>query len=214
MKKDGEPMNKPDLRETFVSAKTEFEGKIITVEQWMVRLPDGRLANREIVKHNGAACVVPLDSQNMVTLVQQHRVAIDRMTLEVPAGKLDHPGEDPFLCAQRELEEETGLQAAKWKKLAHVVTTPGFCTERIAVYLATELTQAAAHADEDEFLNIVKMPLQEAVFLVESGQIEDAKTCLALLLAQQHTNKQPYLWQDAGHRLAGTTRDCYPQAKG
>lgn len=207
-------MNNQDLRETFVSSKKEFEGKIIKVEQWTVRLPDGRLANREIVKHNGAAAVVPLDKNNMVTLVQQHRVAIDRMTLEVPAGKLDAIDEDPFECAQRELEEETGLVAAKWQKLAHVVTTPGFCTERIAIYLATELTQTAAHADEDEFLNLVKMPLQEAIMMVESGQIEDAKTCLALLLAQQHTKQQPFLWQEQGHRLTNPPKDCYPQAQG
>ncbi len=206
-------MNEQDLRETFISSKTEFTGKIITVEQWRVSLPNGQEAGREIVKHNGAAAVVPVDSRGMVTLVQQHRVAIDRITLEIPAGKLDAPDEDPFLCAKRELEEETGLIAGKWQKMAHVVTTPGFCTERIALYLATELTQAKAHTDPDEFLNLVKMPLNEAVLLVESGQIEDAKTCLALLMAHRALNQPVHLWQE-GAKPNCQGKDCYPQAKG
>lgn len=206
-------MNEQNLRETFISSKTEFTGKIITVEQWRVSLPNGQEAGREIVKHNGAAAVVPVDSRGMVTLVQQHRVAIDRITLEIPAGKLDAPDEDPFLCAKRELEEETGLIAGKWQKMAHVVTTPGFCTERIALYLATELTQAKAHTDPDEFLNLVKMPLNEAVLLVESGQIEDAKTCLALLMAHRALNQPVHLWQE-GAKPNCQGKDCYPQAKG
>ena len=206
-------MNEQALKETFLSSKTEFKGKIITVEQWRVALPNGQEAGREIVKHNGAAAVVPVDSRGMVTLVQQHRVAIDRITLEVPAGKLDAPDEDPILCAKRELEEETGLIAAKWQKMAHVVTTPGFCTERIALYLATGLTQAKQHMDPDEFLNLVKMPLNEAVMMAETGQIEDAKTCLALLMAHRILNQPSYLWQEGAHNKL-SSKDVYPQAKG
>ncbi|MDI9521067.1 MAG: NUDIX hydrolase [Bacillota bacterium] len=206
-------MNEKDLKETFLSSKTEFVGKIITVEQWRVSLPNGQEAGREIVKHNGAAAVVPVDSRGIVTLVKQHRVAIDRITLEVPAGKLDAPDEDPFLCAKRELEEETGLVAGKWQKMAHVVTTPGFCTERIALYLATDLTQGRQHMDPDEFLNLVKMPLNDAVMMVEAGQIEDAKTCLALLMAHRILNQPSYLWQEGAHSKA-SFKDAYPQAKG
>ncbi len=172
-------------KETVLTSETVFDGHIMTVETWQVRLPDGREASREIVLHKGAAAVVPVDYQGYVTLVRQHRVAIDEMLLEIPAGKLDFAGEDPFACARRELEEETGLVAAKWQKLAHVVTTPGFCTERIALYLATELRQASPHPDADEFLNVVKMPLSEAVAWVNQGKITDAKTCLGLLMAQQ-----------------------------
>lgn len=206
-------MQSNEFAETVLSRKREFEGRVITVEQWQVRLPDGREAGREIVLHNGAAAVVPLDHQHRVTLVRQHRVAIGRTTLEIPAGKLDSPGEDPFDCARRELEEETGLVAGKWQKLAHVVTTPGFCTERIALYLATDLKQAQAHTDPDEFISLVRLPLSEAVLMVENGEIEDAKTCLALLLAQHAVFQGAFRWQEnsARHQMPGSH---YPQAQG
>ena len=112
-------MDERMYKETVERCETVFRGKIMTVETWQVRLPDGRPAEREIVLHKGAAAVVPVDMQGYVTLVRQHRVAIDEMLLEIPAGKLDFEGEDPFACAQRELEEETA-GAAKWQKLAHV----------------------------------------------------------------------------------------------
>lgn len=205
-------MHEHELREKVIAKQTEFEGRVITVQQWRVALPDGREAGREVVLHNGAAAVVPLDSRHYVTLVQQHRVAIDQVTLELPAGKLDSPDEDPFECAKRELEEETGLKAGKWQKMAHVVTTPGFCTERIALYLATELKQAESHTDPDEFLNLVRMPLSEAVLMVESGQITDAKTCLGLLLAQRTLGQPAYLWQEGLAQKPGKTGG-YPRAK-
>ena len=202
-----------EMAETVLSVKREFEGRVITVEQWQVRLPDGREAKREIVLHNGAAAVVPLDDRQRVTLVKQFRVALGKSTLEVPAGKLDSKDEDPFDCARRELEEETGLVAHKWQKLAQVVTTPGFCTERIALYLATELRQNRAHTDPDEFISLVKMPLSEAIMMVVNGEIEDAKTCLALLLAQQAVFQGAYMMQEnsARHQLPGSH---YPQAQG
>jgi ADP-ribose pyrophosphatase len=200
-----------ELRETVVSGELLFDGNVIKVEKWAVSLPDGRRAEREIVKHNGAAAVVPVDHQSFVTLVRQHRVAIDRITLEIPAGKLDTPQEDPFECAKRELEEETGLTARQWQKLAHVVTTPGFCTERIALYLATDLRKTPAHTDPDEFISLVRMPLAEAVMMVERGEIEDAKTCLGLLLAQRVLQQPAPLWQEGARRMQGT-KDCYPQA--
>lgn len=203
-----------DLREKVLTKKTEFEGQIITVQLWKVALPDGREAGREIVLHNGAAAVVPVDKQNMVTLVRQHRVAINQMTLEIPAGKLDDPMEDPLMCAKRELEEETGLKAGMWQKMAHVVTTPGFCTERIALYLATDLTQETAHTDPDEFLSLVKMPLTQAVMMVEKGQITDAKTCLGLLMAQQLLNQPAFLWQEGMLRAKPGMNDYYPKADG
>ena len=186
-------MDDHDLRETVTSRETLYEGKIITVEKWDILLPDQRESGREIVLHKGAAAIVPVDKNGYVTLVRQHRVAIDRFTWEIPAGKLDFAGEDPFKCAQRELEEETGLRANKWQKLVQVVTTPGFCTETIAIYLATELSQTEAHTDVDEFLRIQKIPLGEAVSLVKQGKLEDMKTCLGLLLAQQAMGQPDFL---------------------
>jgi ADP-ribose pyrophosphatase len=171
------------LRETPFQTKVVYEGKIISVENWQVRLPDGREAFREVVKHPGAAAIVPIDKDGFVTLVRQHRVAIDRMTWEIPAGKLNFAGEDPYSCAVRELEEETGLRAGNWDLLTRVDTTPGFCTERIALYLATDLTQHEAHTDEDEFLKIKCIPLREAVDQVMAGKLSDAKTALGILMA-------------------------------
>ena len=174
------------LRETPFQKKTMFDGKIISVEHWQVKLPDGRDALREVVVHPGAAAIVPVDRDGYVTLVRQHRVAIDRMTWEIPAGKLNFVGEDPFFCAQRELEEETGLRAGRWELLTRVDTTPGFCTERIALYLATDLSQHEAHADEDEFLTLKRMPLTEAVDQVMAGELCDSKTALGILMAYRH----------------------------
>lgn len=173
------------LRETYIDGKTIFEGRVVTVETWRVRLPDGREAEREVVLHKGAAAIVPVDARGFVTLVRQHRVVNDLFTWEIPAGKLDYLGEDPLSCAKRELEEETGLRAGSWQLLNHVVTTPGFCTERIAIYLASDLTQHQAHRDADEFLRLRRLPLEEAVLGVMHGEYPDAKTCLGLLMAHR-----------------------------
>ena len=173
------------LREEYLSGKTVFDGKVVHLETWEVRLPNGGTAAREIVKHVGAAAVVPVDADGNITLVRQHRVAIDKMTWEIPAGKLDAPGEDPFLCAKRELEEETGLNAEHWQLLSSVVTTPGFCTEKIAIYLATGLSQHEAHTDPDEFLFLKKLPFSEAVRMVEDGELFDLKTVAGILLADR-----------------------------
>lgn len=171
------------LRETPVSRERIFDGKVIDVEKWTVRLPDGALAPREIVLHRGAAAVVAVDDAGFVTLVRQHRVAVGEVTLEIPAGKLDAPGEDPLVCAKRELEEETGLRAQRWQPLTVLLTTPGFSSERIALYLATGLSAAKAHPDEDEFLDVVRMPLGEAIERVMRGELCDGKSAVGLLMA-------------------------------
>ena len=202
------------LREIYQDGETIYDGKIIRVEKWRVSLPDGREAAREVVIHKGAAAIVPVDAQGMVTLVRQHRVALDTFTWEIPAGKLGSVSEDPLDCAKRELEEETGLRAANWRRLSHVITTPGFCTEQISIYLATELSQHEAHADQDEFLRLQKMPLDEAVNRVMAGEFRDAKTCLGLLMAARVLADQPRLprWGDGmppNRRMAG-----FPVAQG
>ena len=171
------------LRETPVSRERIFDGKVIDVEKWTVRLPDGALAPREIVLHRGAAAVVAVDDAGFVTLVRQHRVAVGEVTLEIPAGKLDAPGEDPLVCAKRELEEETGLRAQRWQPLTVLLTTPGFSSERIALYLATGLSAAKAHPDEDEFISLEKYPLETAWNMCMDGSITDGKTLTAILKA-------------------------------
>ncbi len=185
MKGDMPVISTDALRETPIGEEPKFDGILIDVSHMTVTLPNGKTALREVVHHKGAAAVVPVDEQERVYLVCQHRVVVDAMMLEIPAGKLDYIGEDHALCAVRELEEETGLRAEKMEFLSHIITTPGFCTEKIGLYLATGLSQHEAHLDADEFLNVVIMPLKEAVSRVMSGEINDAKTALGLLMAWQ-----------------------------
>ncbi len=178
-------MNDDQLKEVYLSGETIFDGKVVHLERWEVGLPNGNTAIREVIKHIGAAAVVPVDSDGNITLVRQHRVAIDEMTWEIPAGKLDFADEDPLMCARRELEEETGLNADNWQLLSRVVTTPGFCTERISIYLATGLSQHHAHTDPDEFLFVKKIPFSDAVQEVLQGKLFDQKTALGILLAKE-----------------------------
>ena len=178
-----QPARDEDILETPLTEKVVFEGALIDVSHMTVRLPNGREALREVVRHKGAADIVPVDEQGFVTLVRQHRVVVDTVTLEIPAGKCDHVGEDPLACAKRELEEETGLNATHMELLCPMVTTPGFCTERVSIYLATGLSAHKAHLDEDEFLRVVRMPLSQAVARVMQGELCDGKTALGLLMA-------------------------------
>lgn len=183
-------MNDEQLKEKYISGETLYDGAVVHLERWKVGLPNGKTAVREVIKHIGAAAVVPIDAEGNITLVRQHRVAIDEMTWEIPAGKLDRADEDPLLCARRELEEETGLNADNWQLLSRVVTTPGFCTERISIYLATGLSQHQAHTDPDEFVRVKKMPFEQAVHEVLQGKLYDQKTALGILLAKSAIEAQ------------------------
>lgn len=191
----------PELREIPISEQTVFHGVLIDVSHMQVALPNGGSSLREIVRHKGAAAVVPVDDRGNVTLVRQHRVVLDLMTLEIPAGKLDFVGEDPLLCAHRELEEETGLRAQRMELLTPMITTPGFCTERVHLYLATGLSHHHAHLDADEFLNVETMPLSQAVQRVMNGELCDSKTALGLLMAWYRLSRQgeyaPHLCNEA-----------------
>ena len=178
-------MDENSIREIPFSSETIYDGKILHVERWQVTCPNGKAATREIVVHKGAAAVVPVYEDGTTLLVRQHRVAVDRVTLEIPAGKLDSVGEDPHDCAVRELEEETGLHAGRMTLLTSLLTTPGFCTEKIAIYLAQDLSQGQTHPDEDEFLSLVRMPLEEAVAMIMRGEIRDGKTICGLLMAKE-----------------------------
>ncbi|MBR0406499.1 MAG: NUDIX hydrolase [Clostridia bacterium] len=199
------------LRETFLSREEIYPGKIIRVEKWQVALPNGDTAMREIVRHNGASAIVPVDDAGYVTMVRQHRVAIDKCTWEIPAGKLDTPQEDPFDAAKRELEEETGLQADHWQKLTTVYTTPGFCNEKIAIYLATGLSQHPSHPDADEFLRLKKIPLDDAIAQCVSGEIQDGKTLVGLLLARQVLSQRDMPLMGIGASLQRPSAACAPR---
>ena len=165
-----------------------FDGLILHIDHVTNELPNGRTAPREIARHVGASAVVPVDEAGNVWLVKQFRAPVDRVLLEVPAGKLDFKGEDRLLAAKRELEEETGLTARSWTHLTDIVTTPGFSDELISLYLARDLVAGQSHPDDDEFLNLVKVPLAELVAMIARGEVTDAKTICAVLLADRAVN--------------------------
>ena len=166
-----------DLTEKTVSSRTIFEGKIIKVTLDQARLPDGTLAAREVVYHPGGVAVLALDEDGTVYLVKQFRYPIQQLLLELPAGKLDHGSEEnTLLGAQRELSEETGLEASEWTYLGYSLASPGFCDEALHMYLARGLTRRKQHLDEDEFLDVVTMPFEELVKQVMDGTITDGKT--------------------------------------
>lgn len=170
--------------EETIDKKVHFEGRVFTVEEHTVRLHDGQRARREIVRHSGGACIVPIDEKGQVHLVQQFRKPYDMMQLEIPAGKLE-PGEDPYVCAVRELAEETGLRAENVEWLATVYPSPGYCDEILTIYIATELSPGQASPDEGEFVSSRSMPLQEAIDMVDRGLIKDAKSQIGLLRAER-----------------------------
>jgi len=166
--------------EKTIHSDTVFSGKVFQVEVQTVRLHDGQPARREIVRHNGGACVVAVDERLNVYLVRQYRKPYDEMLLEIPAGKLE-PGEEPLACARRELTEETGLHAEKIEWLATLYPSPGYCSETLTIYLATGLTQGQASLDEGEHLSCHAYPLSELLDMIDRGEIRDAKTQVGLL---------------------------------
>lgn len=181
-------MSEDRLTEKVVDNKTVFEGIILSIEHMEVMLPNGKRAAREVARHKGASAIVPVDDMGNVYLVKQYRAPLGKILLEIPAGKLDSPDEDRLEAAKRELGEETGLTAESWTHLGDIATSPGFCTEIISLYLARGLNAGGAHPDEDEFLNVVRLPFHEAVRLVKSGGIPDGKSVCAILLASDYIN--------------------------
>ena len=172
-----------ELTERRVSSKTIFEGRIIKVTLDQAELPNGKLAAREVVEHPGGVAVLALEEDNTTYLVKQFRYPIQQLLLELPAGKLDGP-EDHLLAAKRELSEGTGLEAEEWTYMGSILASPGFCTERLHMYLARKLSHKKQHLDEDEFLNVVPLPFDALVRQVMDGSQDDAKTVAAVLKAK------------------------------
>ncbi len=173
---------------SFVEKKLEeqsvYNGMIFTVYHGKVSLPNGKEAYRDRIAHHGGAGILPLDSEGNIYLVKQYRYGVDKYLLEIPAGKLEI-GEDPQETVVRELQEEVGFLPQKVTPLGHMELSPAYLGEITYLYLGQELTPCKAELDEDEFLEIVKMPFQEALQGVLDGTITDGKTQVAILKAAQ-----------------------------
>ena len=173
----------PD-NEPTISSRHIYSGRIIDVRVDTVRLQNGRESTREIVDHAPSICVVPVDADGNVLMVRQYRKPVDQFLLEVPAGGIE-AGETPEEATQRELQEEIGHTAGNLIALSAFCLAPGWCSEYMYAFLATDLDPAALDSDEDEFIEVVRVPLSGALDLIGSGQVQDAKSVASLLLALQ-----------------------------
>jgi len=175
-----------DLKEVTLSSEEIYRGKILTLKEEEVLLPDGKKAKRELVLHPGAVTLIPFlieNGENKICFVRQFRKAVEEVLIELPAGKLEQ-GEEPISCAKRELLEETGLEAKKIIHLFDFYTSPGFCNELMHLYLAETYRVKQAKPDEDEFLEVIFLSWKEAWQLLHEGKIKDAKTIIGILAAK------------------------------
>lgn len=164
-----------------LSSETVYEGKVFDVRRDRVA-DSGVEYDRDIVVHSGSCVIVAVYPDNSVAFVRQYRHAAEKHLLELPAGTLE-AGEDALTGAKRELEEEIGVTAKDWKKLCEFYVSPGFLTEKMYVYLATDLTETAQRLEADEILTVERIPIQNAILMSREGQIEDAKTMLGIFFA-------------------------------
>ena len=172
------------MQEHKLSSEMKFDGKLIKVTYDVAEV-NGKEAWREVVHHPGASAVVAIDEDNRIIMEKQFRYALNDYLLEIPAGKLD-AGEDPLVCAKRELEEETGIIASEWISLGTIATSPGFCNEVIHLYVAKGLSKGEIHWDEDEYVEVERYSLDELLQRIQEETIKDSKTLSALLLAMPY----------------------------
>jgi ADP-ribose pyrophosphatase len=170
------------MEEKTLSSRRVYDGRVIKLDVLDIELSNGQKSMREIVKHPGAVAIVALDDQRNILMVRQWRMAAERAMLEIPAGTLN-PGEEPLACADRELQEETGQRAGKLEPMGAFFVAPGYTTEKIHLFLATGLTDSRLPMDDDEFIELEHIPLEEAVRRVTTGEIEDGKTITGVLRA-------------------------------
>ena len=185
------------LAETLVQSETVLQGDFLHVRRDTVRLPDGKTTRREYVVHPGAVVVVPLLPDGRVVVERQYRHPVGRVMLEVPAGKLE-PGEDPLLCGQRELLEETGYRAAQWARAGAMHLAIAYSTEVIHIYFARGLRGGERKLDDGEFLDVHAMPVDELLAACRAGEVTDAKTLACSLWLQNVVDGTWALdWRDA-----------------
>ena len=172
------------------STRQIYKGRIVDLRLEDVTLPNNLTVTIEMIRHPGAAAIVPLHEDGHVTLIHQFRHAAGGFIWEIPAGKLDH-GEQPSTCAARELQEEVGLAAGELIHLGSILTAPGFCDERIHLFLARALTPVEQRLENDEVLSVTRMPLTHALDMIRSGDIQDAKTIAGLHHAAEFVKREP-----------------------
>lgn len=176
-------MNSDHLKETTSASELIFDGRILHLYRDDIRLPDGTPAERELIRHIGAVCVIPVTDDGMAVMERQYRYPVDEVILEIPAGKLDSRDEDHEAAALRELEEETGYRAGRLIPLGKFYPACAYSDETIWMYLAKDLVKGDCHRDSDEFLDVELVPLKTLVQQVLQGEIPDAKTQIAVLKA-------------------------------
>lgn len=173
----------------LLNSEIVYPGRAFIIRRDTLRMPDGRETSFDIVEHVGSVIILPLDADGHLLFVRQYRHAAGTVLLELPAGTLDK-GETPKACATREVREETGMAAGKLEPLGGFYLAPGYSTEYMHVYLATDLHYAPLEADADEFLTVERFPVSEALAMFENGEIKDAKSLAAILLARKHLEKR------------------------
>ncbi|KUO70230.1 MAG: hypothetical protein APF77_18225 [Clostridia bacterium BRH_c25] len=169
-------------REETITCRNIFNGSILKLDLHEVLLENQKIAEREIITHQGGVGVLPITAYNEIVLVKQYRKPFECETLEIPAGKKDKD-EEPISCAVRELKEETGITARSMTFLVDMYPSPGYTSEIVHIYKAEGLTYGDSAADEDEFVEVLKYSMEEAVELIKGGQIKDAKTIVAVMMA-------------------------------
>lgn len=169
------------MREKITSTEQIYSGRVVNLVVHEVELPNGGHSRRELVRHPGAVAIVALDGERQVLLVRQYRIAADQILLEIPAGTLN-PDEAPETCAIRELQEETGYKPGSIERIGGLFVAPGYTTEYIHLYLATDLQESLLEMDEDEFIELERVPLADALAMIERGEIIDGKSISGLLL--------------------------------
>ncbi|TCT15024.1 ADP-ribose pyrophosphatase [Natranaerovirga pectinivora] len=178
-------------KDSFIKLGREeiYNGKIVKLVKDKVKLPNNKETYFELVQHNGAAAIVPVDKRGKIILVEQFRNAANGLTLEIPAGTLEKD-EDPLVCAKRELEEETGFTSENLTFLIKFYTSIGFCDEVIHVYIANDLQESQQNLDEDEFVNLKTYSLEEITKMIFDGTIVDSKTISAILAYKNYINEK------------------------
>ena len=168
------------LQEKTLSSLNIYQGRIIDLYQDKVKLPDGRITTREIVKHPGAVVILAVTKKKEIVMIKQFRKPVEEVLWELPAGTIE-PGEDLISCARRELEEETGYYSRKVTKVVTFFSTPGFCDEKLTLFLAEDLEKRNKNEDVDEFILIENKKISEVLKMIKENVIKDAKTIVGIL---------------------------------